>query len=138
MVKMYISYILILLLREYGYVKNTVDFHSETPSLLEKAMIYIDKNLESDISLEQIAEEATMNRTYFSTVFKKYNGISPWDYITIKRVEKAIEYLKNKTSTKTEIAGMCGFSSMSNFYRAFKQVTGKTPNDYCKSDDSMI
>ena len=139
MVKMYVSYILIKLLREYGYVKNEMEYFSDTLSLLEKAIKYIDDNIESDISLEQIAEIATMNRTYFCTVIKKYNGLSPWDYITIKRVERAIEYLKTETSTKTEIAGKCGFSSMSNFYRAFKQVTGKTPNDYAaKGIDGII
>lgn len=138
MVQMYVSYILIQLLREYGYVKNTVEYYSDTLSLLERAMEYIDKNIENDISLEQIAETATMNRTYFSTVFKKYNGISPWDYITIKRVERSIEYLKTQTLTKTEIAGRCGFSSMSNFYRAFKLVTGKTPNDYSGKNSELI
>lgn len=131
MVKMYVSYILIQLLREYGYVKNTVEYYTDTLYTLEKAMEYIDENIENDITLEQIAAVATMNRTYFSTVFKKYNGISPWDYITIKRVERSIEYLHGMDATKTEIAGKCGFSSMSNFYRAFKQVTGKTPKEYC-------
>ncbi|MDY3929342.1 MAG: AraC family transcriptional regulator [Clostridia bacterium] len=129
-VKMFLSYILIILIREYGYVGNTVEYKKDTLRFLEKSMHYIDENLENEISLDDVSKIASMNRTYFSTVFKKYNGISPWDYITIKRVERAVEYLKNSDATKTEIAGKCGFSSMSNFYRAFRQVTGKTPNDF--------
>jgi len=132
MVKMHISHILILLMREYGYVNNTFDYSTDTITALKKAMEYIDKNLESNIELSDIAKKSSMSRTYFSSVFKKYNGISPWDYITIKRVERAIEYIGNSDYTKTEIAGMCGFSSMSNFYRAFKKITGKAPNDYDK------
>ena len=58
------------------------------------------------------------------------NGISPWDYITIKRVERAVELLKTTELTKLEIAERCGFSGSSNFYKAFAHVTGKKPGDY--------
>ncbi len=133
MVKMHISHILILLMREYNYVNNTLDYSTDTITALKKAMEYIDKNLENNIELSDIAKSSSMSRTYFSSVFKKYNGISPWDYITIKRVERAIEYIGNSDYTKTEIAGLCGFSSMSNFYRAFKKITGKSPNEYRKN-----
>ena len=66
-----------------------------------------------------------MAETYFSSVFKKFNGISPWEYITIKRVENAVELIKNTNMTKLEIAEKCGFSSSSNFYKAFFNITGK-------------
>ena len=62
--------------------------------------------------------------------FKKFNGISPWEYITIKRVENAVELIKNTNMTKLEIAEKCGFSSSSNFYKAFFNITGKKPSDY--------
>ena len=61
---------------------------------------------------------------------KKLNGISPWEYITIKRVERAVEMLKTTDLTKLEIAERCGFSGSSNFYKAFAHVTGKKPGDY--------
>ena len=44
-----------------------------------------------------------MTPTYFSSVFKKFNGLSLWDDITIKRVEKAIQILKTTDMIKLEI-----------------------------------
>ena len=75
-----------------------------------------------------------MTQTYFSSVFKKFNGVSPWEYITIKRVEMAIELLKSTDMTKLEIAEKCGFKSSANFYKAFNNITGKKPKDFTKND----
>ena len=57
------------------------------------------------------------------------NSVSVWEYIKIKRVEKAVGLLKTTDLTKLDIAERCGFSSSSNFYKAFKNVTGKTPSE---------
>ena len=97
---------------------------------MKQVIAYIAENLDKKIQLKEIADVACMSETYFSSVFKKFNGISPWDYITIKRVEKAISLLKTSDLNKLEIAELCGFSSSSNFYKAFFKITGKTPSDY--------
>lgn len=127
--------ILLLILRYYGYAESTPEAppNSDTVLRLSAAMDYIDDHLSDRIRLDDIAKAAAMNRTYFSTVFKKYNGLSPWDYITIKRVEKAEQLLKNSDASKLMIAEECGFSSAANFYRAFARVTGKKPGDYAKN-----
>ena len=69
---------------------------------------------------------------YFSSVFKKFNGVSPWEYITIKRVGRAIDMIKSTDMTKIEIAERCGFSSPSHFYKAFREITGKNPKDFAR------
>lgn len=109
---------------------------SETPhsaellTLLSSAVSYINTHLSDELTLDKIAAEAHLSRSYFSTLFKKYNSITPFEYITIKRVEKAIEYLKTTNLSKLEIAYLCGFNSSANFYKAFSKVTGKKPGDY--------
>lgn len=124
--------ILITLIREYDYVDKTVTFSRMkiTVKSMKLALNYIDDNLDSSLTLEDISRVAVMAPTYFSSVFKKFNGISPWEYITIKRVEKAIELIKTTGGTKVDIAMQCGFLSPSNFYKAFYKVTGKKPSDY--------
>jgi len=126
--------ILICIFREYGYVqKNTnVSMNEQTRLQLSNALDYIDNNLGENLTLENIAKKATMSKTYFSTVFKKYNGISLWDYIHIKRIEMAKDLLRNSELTKIEISEKCGFSCVANFYKTFKHITGKTPGDYKK------
>lgn len=103
-----------------------------TTQSLRLAIDYIQQNLESKLTLDEIAAHACVSPTYFSYLFKKFNGISLWEYISIKRVEKAIEMLKSKKMTKLEIAESCGFSSSSNFYKIFTSVTGKSPSYFVK------
>ncbi len=119
------------LIRDYDYVDDTISYtgYNRNISAIDKAIRYINDNIEKPLSLDEIASIATMIPTYFSTVFKQINGITPWKYITIKRVEKAIELIKTTDMTKLDIAMECGFSSMSNFYKAFSDVTGKSPRE---------
>ncbi|MDY3031434.1 MAG: AraC family transcriptional regulator [Clostridia bacterium] len=124
---------LIHMMRNYPYTqKDTAFVGGETTEQLKNAMLYIDSNLETRLTLKDIADAACMTQTYFSSVFKKFNGISPWEYITIKRVEMAINLLKTSDMSKLEIAEHCGFSSSSNFYKAFFKITGKHPKDFCR------
>jgi len=97
---------------------------------INKILDYIDSNIGEELGLEHLANVAHMNSSYFSTFFKKYNGIKPSEYIRSKRVERAIEYLKFSEKNITEIAVLCGFNNMTSFYNAFKKVTSFTPSDY--------
>ena len=126
---------LIHIIRKYDYIKTDSrgPENFAVSERLKDAIIYINRNLEKNITLKDIADAACLTPTYFSAVFKKYNGISPWDYIKIKRVEKAIELLKTTNMTKLEIAEKCGFNSSSNFYKIFIEITGKKPGDYLPS-----
>ncbi len=125
---------LIHIIRKYDYIRqdNSLVQSIGMTERLKEAMLYINSNLEKKLTLSEIADVACLSQTYFSTVFKKLNGISPWDYIKIKRVEMAIELLKTTNMTKLEIARKCGFESSSNFYKIFLKITGKKPNDYKK------
>lgn len=126
--------ILITLIRGFDYVNKGDEYTKKDGHIayLREAMNYINSNLASDITLDILAKKAHMSRSRFSTYFKKYNGISPWDYITIKRIEMAMALIKDKNLTKLEIACKCGFNNTSNFYRAFKKITGKSPSDFSR------
>ena len=127
---------LIHMIRSYGYTTNDMEFstkHHSTTKTIKKVLAYIDNNLDKKLTLGELANIASVSENYFSCLFKKLNGISPWDYIVLKRVEKAIELLETTDKNKIDIAEMCGFTSSSNFYKAFARVTGKTPSEYVKS-----
>lgn len=120
------------IVRNYGYIDHSIDYSSYTNKIksMEKALKFIEENITQKINLEEIAYIANMSPTYFSTVFKKLNGISLWEYITAKRIDKAIDLLRTTDMHKLDIAMECGFNSSSNFYKAFNHVTGKKPGDY--------
>ena len=123
---------LIHIIRAYDCIDpaKAISTHTAMTGGVGSAMQYINDNLEKRLSLSQLSSVACMTPTYFSAVFKKLNGISPWEYITIKRVERSIDMLKSTDLNKLEIAARCGFSSSSNFYKAFQRITGKRPKDY--------
>lgn len=134
MVKYILYSTLLTIVREYDYIDQSEDYtyFNGTIKSMKEAIKYIDENLfDSTLSLNDIAECASMSPTYFSSIFKKLNSVSLWEYITVKRIEKAVELLKTTDLTKLDIAERCGFSSSSNFYKAFSKVTGKTPSQVC-------
>ena len=120
--------------RYYGVAKLPSTPHTSNQHLmqLDSAVSFINANLTKELSLELIAREAKMSKSYFSTTFKKMNGIPVWDYITRKRVELAMTLLREWDKSIIEVAESCGFSSISNFNRCFRQVTGISPSAYRK------
>ncbi len=105
-------------------------YSTHTLRHMEKVLNYIDEHFDSDITLDELSAAAHMSKNYFCRQFKELNGISPWEYITIRRIERAISYIESTDLTKLEIAVKCGYNNTSNFYHAFKKVTGKSPSDY--------
>ncbi len=94
---------------------------------MKTAMDYIDTNYCEDLALTDIAGQAYMSRTYFCSMFKELNGLTPWEYINIKRINKAVDLLRTTDLAIASVATMCGYNNMANFSRIFKQITGTTP-----------
>lgn len=132
MIKSELLRLLILLMRRNSEKSDNKDFSVRKTNIinLDKAMDYIDKNFSSEITLDELSVLSGMSKNYFCSVFKKLNGLTPWDYITIRRIEKAAELLKSTNENVLDIAMSCGYNSTANFNRAFKKVTGRVPKDY--------
>lgn len=133
MVKVRLLNIFVLISRFYKFVHSdlsTIQNIKHGLPGINKVLDYIDANIQKTMSLEELSNIAHMNPSYFSTFFKKYNGINPSEYIRSKRIERAIEHLKFSNKNITEIASLCGFNNMTSFYNAFKKVTSNTPSEY--------
>lgn len=133
-VKGYLLTILANLARHYDeeLKKKELPIKMETIGHLEHSMNYILSHLEQNLTLNELAKEAGMSRSYYSTMFKMLNGVSVWNYITNHRISKAQYMLERSDISIIEISEKCGFSNISNFNRAFKKTTGKTPREYRK------
>ena len=101
----------------------------ENPTI-KKAIQYISGNFKKAITLNDVAEYIYLNPAYFSTVFKRYMGISFKKYLTMLRIEEGKRLLKNTDYTVTDIAFMTGFEASGYFARVFKNHTGLTPKQY--------
>ena len=110
----------------------------ETLASMDKAMDYISERLDAPLTLGDIASRAGFGRTYFSTLFSELNGLTPWEYITIRRIERAKCLLGETDLSVLEISGASGFTNLSNFNRTFLRFEGVTPREYRKQNRNMI
>lgn len=97
---------------------------------MDKSMNYILSHLGEPLTLQDLAREACMSRSYYSAIFKSLNGVSVWEYIVAQRVNLAQYKLETTNDSIAQICGDCGFTGTANFNRAFKKITGKTPREY--------
>lgn len=138
-IKSYINLIMILLIREFNY-KSDEQLPTAQLSNMLKATKYIDRNISEKLSLDDISSVAGMSPNYFSTLFKQLNGTALWDYISAKRIEKAIGLIlgDGEDMTMLSVALECGFNSTASFNRIFKKQTGMTPTQFKNTGDVLL
>lgn len=95
---------------------------------------FVDNNLASDLTLADLAHKCFYNPSYFSRAFKKHFRMSPFEYITERRVQFAMRLLTETKDPVDEILRRSGFSDRSSFYRAFSKHVGMTPGEYRRSE----
>jgi len=104
----------------------------EPSSQVERALEFIEYNYMRGISAGDVALQLSIDRTHFFRIFKAKTGVSPEQYITKYRVEKALDLLKEDRHTVTEIASLVGVSDVYYFSKLFKKNMGKSPTEYKK------
>ena len=102
-------------------------------ALLETCVCYITDNLaDPGLSVERTAKHAAISEEYLRRIFRAKYGVSPKEYILLKRLEQAkamIEYGDIKLNC---IPFECGFTDYPYFSRMFKQRVGTPPLQYLK------
>lgn len=96
----------------------------------EKMKIYMERNYRKDITIEFLSSLFYMNRSYCSHLFKKKTGVNFADYLTRIRIEKACYLLTETEQIIYQISKSVGYNNIKYFFRVFKKVTGKTPEQY--------
>ncbi len=107
------------------------DEHDQANPMI-KAITYIKNNYNKNISLHDVATHLCMSIYYFSRLFKKSTGYSPYEYITMIRLNRAKYLLKTTELPIKEITFQTGFNSETNFITCFKQHTKYTPSEFRK------
>lgn len=100
---------------------------------ISMAIDYIRKNIDTDISLENLATHCCISKDHLIRLFKKETLATPLQYINLKKTEKAQLLLISTDASIKYIAQSLSFSNQSNFNRIFKQITGRTPVEYRKN-----
>jgi two-component system response regulator YesN len=98
--------------------------------LMISAKDYIQRNLGSDIGIDEIADHLGISCSYFSLLFKNYFGETFVEYLTKQRMELAKSLLVISDKSITQIGSLVGYMERRYFTKVFQKYTGMTPSDY--------
>lgn len=105
-----------------------------TPLQLSRATSLLDANLDGRLNLTDIARECGLSPSYFARAFKVSTGMPPHKWLMDRRLDKAVDLLRNSALSIGEIARVCGFSDQAHFTRAFRAAKGMPPATWQKSE----
>ena len=97
---------------------------------IQNAIAFINDNLTEPLTLDDISRTANLSRSHFTALFRHMTGVTPYEYLLLQRIERAVTLLRESDVTIIGVAQECGFRNLANFNKAFKKVTGMTPSDY--------
>lgn len=100
------------------YIQSTVDF--------------IESYYMNEISVEDMAANLSLNRSYFSKLFKKATQKSPQDFLIQYRINKSCELLRSTSMPIVQIAHLVGYNNQFHFTRAFKKLMNLPPQEWRK------
>lgn len=112
-----------------GYVNNYLGRDRER---MDRVFKFILNNFNKDILLEEVSTLAGMNKQAFCRYFKSRTSKTFVEFINQMRIEYACREMEARDCQIAALSVACGFKSLSNFNRFFKEVTGLTPREYKK------
>ena len=121
----------------YGYILERMEEVKKTlrnndKKIALEAIAYMEAKYRQNITLEVLAKELHINKSYFSTLFKKQTGENFKDYLNKIRLKHALQLLLTTDKRAYEIADEVGFSESKYFSELFQRCYGKTPTVYRK------
>ncbi len=97
---------------------------------LERACDLMNSHLGSPLNVTQISKAANFSPYYFIRLFRKTFDITPHQYLTRQRVERAKRLLAESDHSITDICFDVGFESLSSFSNLFRKMVGQSPSAF--------
>ncbi len=103
--------------------------------IVEQAMIYFHKEYQNPISVQEYADQNNISCCWFIRSFRQHTGMTPVQYLTSIRINKAKELLNTGSFNVSQTAAAVGYDNPLYFSRVFKKNTGISPKAYQKRAD---
>lgn len=105
-------------------------FQMESSDRLAEVVPWISAHLDSDLTVEALAERACLSPRHFTRRFKRAFGTTPGEFAEGLRLDEARRRLSNSDATIEGVAESVGFASADSFRRAFERRFGIAPSIY--------
>ena len=116
------------LMRMYAMTYRRLD--RETAGKIQRASQYLVKHCREPIDMEALAAQLGLSYSNFRSLFKRYTGVAPHNFLIDARLDLARHWLIDSDRPIGEIADVIGFSSVYYFSRLFKKRIGCPPSAY--------
>ena len=104
---------------------------------IQTVVTYMERNYERDISIQELAQQVNMSPSSFSKAFKKAYHMSPNQFLTSIRIEKAKQLLSPAVPLK-DVASSVGYQDEFYFSRVFKKLEGISPSIFVKQNGQRV
>jgi transcriptional regulator GlxA family with amidase domain len=114
-----------------GSKRTENKFHSspESGEIVGRVILLLEEHLTDSPSLKQLADEVRLSKYQLIRRFREETGVTPWQYLIGKRIEKARELLEEGVPPG-QVAVESGFYDQSHLTRTFREELGTTPKEY--------
>lgn len=89
---------------------------------------YLILHLSDRITLQSVADRFNLNKDYCNRIFHKSTGMSIMQFLKYNRIIYARQLLSDGIPV-SDVAAMVGYTDYSNFYKAYKSITGRIPSN---------
>ncbi|EWT02967.1 AraC family transcriptional regulator [Intrasporangium oryzae NRRL B-24470] len=97
---------------------------------LRRARDLADREYAEPLDLDRLAAAAGLSKYHFLRLFKVTYGVTPAEYVSRRRIERAQDLLRATNLTVTEVCHAVGFTSLGSFSSRFRAVVGESPSDF--------
>ncbi|GGG88553.1 helix-turn-helix domain-containing protein [Paenibacillus radicis (ex Gao et al. 2016)] len=105
---------------------------------VEQTKEYINSHYDEAMTVQSLANMASISPSYYMELFKKLVGQSPIEYLTSVRIAAARRLIENTDAPARQVAQAVGYRDPFYFSRQFKQATGMSPSRYARRDNKRI
>lgn len=116
------------------FVANQTTSSSDSVVLMQRITLLMEEQkfyLKSDLKLSDVATALSTNRNVISSCINSQAGCSFSQFVNTYRINHAKELMRRQPDIKiVEVWMASGFTTESNFFRAFKALTGMTPKEW--------
>ena len=94
------------------------------------AIDHLWENSNREFSLDMLCHITNLSPYYFIRLFRDHTGKTPYEYYMDIIISKAMNYLRSRKDSISEVCFLLGFSSHSHFSSVFRKKVGVTPTEY--------
>ena len=109
---------------------SPADRSGEASYRMQESLQQIHRQYAERIRITDLAEQAHLSVSHFSSLFRQATGVSPQQYLLNFRLDKAVELMRHTRLSIRQIAALTGFEDPLYFSRYFRKRHGLAPREY--------